>query len=562
MKINGAELTIRLLEKQGIRIISGIPGGTNLPLYDALSKSTIRHILARHEQGAGFIAQGLSRSTGKPAVCFATSGPGATNLVTAIADAQMDSIPIIAITGQIPSQLIGTDAFQEVDIYGITIPITKHNFLIKKVEELIDVIPEAFSISVSGRPGPVLIDIPKDIQTAEIEISENFFEKIEKTVTAKTLALNTDFTAAASMINNAAKPLIIAGGGIIKSNTSDLLNELSVKNSIPVALTLMGLGSYSPDSNLYLGMPGMHGSRHTNYILQEADLIIALGIRFDDRLTGKSDSFCKNAKIIHIDIDKSELNKIKTSDLFIEGNLNESLQHLLEYIEQNERKEWIKHIENIKHEYPELTAKDQFSPYNIISIINNLTDSNAIITTDVGQHQMWTAQYYKFRKPGTLLTSGGLGTMGFGLPAAIGASLGKPDCQILCITGDGSFLMNIQELALLKELNLNVKVILFKNNSLGLVRQQQELFYDKNYFASRFEFNPEFHKIASAFGIESFNLAESDDIIHDLKYFLNLKTPAFIEIPIAQSQNVFPIVPPGKSNYEMIGGGYHEKSCS
>ncbi len=562
MKLNGAELTIHLLKNQGIKIIAGIPGGANLPLYDALSRSGIRHILARHEQGAGFIAQGMARSTGKTAVCFATSGPGATNLVTAIADARMDSIPIIAITGQIPSALIGTDAFQEIDIYGMTIPITKHNFLVKKIEDLLNVIPESFRIAEEGRPGPVLIDIPKDIQTAVIDLPDDYFLKSSCKIKTEILDLNRDeMLSAAGMINNSKKPVIIAGGGIISSNSSFLLRELTKKNSIPVALSLMGLGCFSPDNDLYLGMPGMHGKRYTNNLLHEADLIIALGIRFDDRLTGKPENFCANAEILQIDIDKSELNKIKTSHLSIQADLKTALKYILPLIEDNDRTCWKNFIQKSKNNNPSLVPDQPFSPFNIISSVSNLTDNDAIITTDVGQHQMWTAQYFKFRSPRTLLTSGGLGTMGFGLPAAIGAALANPTKQIVCFTGDGSFLMNIQELALLKELNLNVKIFLFKNNSLGLVRQQQELFFNKNYFASKFEYNPEFTKIASAFGIASFTLSNSGNITSDLKNILNNKYPAFVEIPIEQQQNVFPIVPPGKSNSEMIGD-YYEKHYS
>lgn len=559
MNYTGAEIIIKLLEKNGIDVVAGIPGGANLPLYDALYKSDITHILARHEQGAGFIAQGLARTTGKPAVCFATSGPGATNLFTAIADAKMDSVPIIAITGQVPTAFLGTDAFQEIDTYGMTLPITKHNFLIRDAKELLTVIPQAFKIAGEGRPGPVVIDIPKDVQLQSVEINESFdavvanapaaFSEIGKPDSAK-------ITGAAAMINEAKRPVLYIGGGIIHAEASDMLYSLAKKNSLPVTATLMALGAYPADDALFIGMPGMHGARYTNYILKEADLLIAIGVRFDDRATGKVKEFCPDATIIHIDIDESEINKIKPSNISLAGDAAYILKELIDEVQEDTRDEWISKVTAMKAEYPlEMPATgDSFHPINIIKAIGDHADATTVITTDVGQHQMWTAQIYPFSKPRTLLTSGGLGTMGFGLPAAIGAALANNEQRTVCISGDGSFLMNIQELATLKELDLNITVIILNNGHLGLVRQQQELFYNANYSASKFDYNPDFTAIARGFGIESYEVMENDDPMDIIKQSFNSKGPCVINIPINYRENVMPMVPPGKANHEMIEG--------
>ncbi|MBN1898494.1 MAG: acetolactate synthase large subunit [Spirochaetes bacterium] len=553
MKMTGAQIIIKLLEREGIRMIAGIPGGANLPLYAALSKSKIKHILARHEQGAGFIAQGMARSTGQPAVCFATSGPGATNLMTAIADAKLDSIPIIAITGQVPTSLIGTDAFQEVDTYGMTIPITKHNFLIRNAEELLSVIPESFQLAMEGRPGPIVIDIPKDIQKQQIEIKRWPLMKKKKKKDKIDLAMIKKMT---HMIQQAKKPLLYIGGGIIHSGAEKLVLELARKNSIPVTSTLMGLGAFPPDDDLFIGMLGMHGARYTNYILNEADLLLAFGVRFDDRATGNIARFCKQARIIHIDIDHSEIGKIRRSHLSLACDIAAALKYLNPLIKRQKRKEWISFLDRMKKEHPFQIpqSSDPLNPLNLIGMISRIAQGNAIITTDVGQHQMWTAQIYPFRTPRTLLTSGGLGTMGFGLPVAIGAGLANPKRQVICISGDGSFLMNIQELATLAEENLNVKTIIMNNGSLGLVRQQQEFFYDKNYMASRFITRPDFAAVAKNFGLKGIDLGKERDPEEILQKALNEKGPCLINAPIPFDQNVTPMVPPGAGNHEMIGG--------
>lgn len=551
MKYSGAELITYLLQRQGIDTVFGIPGGANLPLYDALYKSKMRHILTRHEQGAGFMAQGVTRSTGKPAVCFATSGPGVTNLLTAIADAKLDSIPVIAITGQVSSALIGTDAFQEIDTYGMSMPVTKHNFLVRNASELLEIIPESFRIAVSGRPGPVLIDVPKNVQQETIELT-SWPEPGIKTQFPK--PNETQIKAAADLINNSKKPMLYVGGGIVHANASELVAELAHRNSIPATTTLMGLGIFDNNDQLYLGMLGMHGSKSTNSALHECDLLLSFGVRFDDRATGKVAQFCPNAKIIHADIDRSEFGKIKAPYLTLEGDIGDIIQSLMNYVPQRDRQEWINRIAQIKAEYPPvLIADDPFNPANIIKSVGTLADSDTIISTDVGQHQMWVAQYYPFSKPRTLLTSGGLGTMGFGLPAAIGAAQANPDKKVVLFAGDGSILMNIQELATLADLNLNLTVILMNNGHLGLVRQQQELFYDGNYIASRFTTNPDFAAIAEGFGITSYDLNGESSPVPVLSRALSERKPCFVNVPIHHGHNVMPMVPPGAANIDSIG---------
>lgn len=553
MEISGAKLVVKLLERQGIEIICGIPGGSNLPIYDALKDSSIRHILARHEQGAGFMAQGMARTTGRAAVCMGTSGPGVTNLLTAIADARLDSIPIVAITGQVSSSLIGTDAFQEVDTYGLTIPITKHNFLVQSASDLLEVIPEAFRLAESGRPGPVVVDIPKDVQKELIEI-DAWPEPGQRSAPVQCDPECLD--RAAKMIAAASRPVIYAGGGIVAAGCSRDLIRLSHQNSIPVVTTLMGLGAFPHGDSNYLGMLGMHGSRATNMAMEEADLIIALGVRFDDRAVGKANEFCSQADILHIDIDRSEIGKIKPSNLSIVGDVGQALHKLTDMVEHSIRIGWSSRISDLRRMYPDIEQdrEDIFHPLNLIRIMGESLPDNAIITTDVGQHQMWVAQGYPFRQPRTLLTSGGLGTMGFGLPNAIGAALAEPERKVVCVSGDGSFLMNIQELATLAEQRLNVKVIIMNNNRLGLVCQQQELFFEKRYFASSFESNPDFASIARGFGIPSFDLSEQENPSLFLRQALDHNGPCVINVPIGFENKVLPMVPPECANREMIGG--------
>lgn len=550
----GAELTIRLLERQGITTIAGIPGGANLPLYDALYKSTkIKHILTRHEQGAGFLAQGMARSTGEPAVCFATSGPGATNVLTAIADAYLDSIPVVCITGQVPLSMIGTDAFQEVDTYGMTIPITKHNYLIRSVEELLRIIPEAFRLAVSGRPGPVVVDIPKDIQMAEITIDEwpdPGCRDIPEHAEGPALEV------AAGMINSAKRPILCLGGGIIHGNATKYARQFAEKANIPTTMTLMGLGTMPADSPLSLGMLGMHAARSTNMILEECDLFISAGARFDDRATGKLMEFCPDARVIHMDIDPSEVSKLRTANVGLVGDVRYSLESLLPLIEEQGRESWLYRVDSLKRRYP-MAKNDELipeKPYGLILKAAEMVNGNALIATDVGKHQMWTAQVYPFDKPRQLLTSGGLGTMGFGLPAAIGASLANPGKRVVCFSGDGSLQMNIQELATAVEQQANVTIIVMNNNSLGLVRQQQHLFYSENHFASDFQIDIDFAVIARGFGMRSYNVGEDGTLVDILVPALNEPGPCLVNVPIGREEEVYPMVPPGAANIKMIGG--------
>ncbi|HDC4490259.1 TPA: acetolactate synthase large subunit [Enterobacter asburiae] len=550
-RFTGAQLIVHLLERQGITTVAGIPGGTVLPLYDALSQSTqIRHVLARHEQGAGFIAQGMARTQGKPAVCMACSGPGATNLVTAIADARLDSIPLICITGQVPSSMIGTDAFQEVDTYGISIPITKHNYLVRDISELPQVISDAFRIAQSGRPGPVWIDIPKDVQTAEIEI-DVLPEPGER-------APAPEFSAesvrdAAAMINAAKRPVLYLGGGAI--NAADEIRQFAEKANLPTTMTLMALGMLPKAHPLSLGMLGMHGARSTNYILQEADLLIVMGARFDDRAIGKTEQFCPNAKIIHVDIDRAELGKIKQPHVAIQGDVAEVLAQLIPQTDAADRADWRKLVADLQREFPGAipTEGDPLSHYGLINAVAACVDDSAIITTDVGQHQMWTAQAYPLNRPRQWLTSGGLGTMGFGLPAAVGAALANPDRKVICFSGDGSLMMNIQEMATAAENQLDVKIILMNNEALGLVHQQQSLFYKQGVFAATYPGMINFMQIAAGFGLHTCDLNAEEDAHAALQAAISRPGPALIHVRIDPEQKVYPMVPPGAANTEMVG---------
>jgi len=552
--MTGAKLIIELLERQGITTIAGIPGGANLPIYDALFASRkIRHILARHEQGAGFIAQGIARSSGYPGVCFATSGPGATNVLTAIADAYLDSIPVICITGQVPLSMIGTDAFQEVDTYGMSIPVTKHNFLVRSANELLKVIPEAFRIASTGRPGPVLVDVPKNVQTEIVTFDE--WPDPGNSLQAATCE-DAALSRAAAMLDEAEKPILYLGGGIIHAGASEWALRLVEKASIPATMTLMGLGAIPAGHPLNLGMLGMHAARSTNLALEECDLLIAAGVRFDDRATGKVAEFCPGARIIHMDVDPSEVDKVKTSHIPLIGDVGDSLAKIFPRIKDQSRSRWLGRIRDLQNKYPLVQpgSRDAKKPYGLILAVSEMVGKDAIIVTDVGKHQMWTAQVYPFMRPRQLLTSGGLGTMGFGLPAAIGASLAFPERQIVCFTGDGSLQMNIQELATAVEQQANVKIVILNNGSLGLVRQQQGLFYEKHHFASEYQINIDFPAIARGFGMRAYDLAGRNDTIQKLADAIAEPGPCLINVPIDINEDVYPMVPPGAANREMIGG--------
>ncbi len=554
MQMTGAQLMVRLLERQGVRTVAGIPGGAILPFYDALSGSElIHHVLARHEQGAGFIAQGMARVSGVPQVCIASSGPGATNLVTAIADACLDSIPMVVITGQVPQAMIGTDAFQEVDIYGITVPITKHNFLVRSAQELLEVVPDAFRIAMSGRPGPVLIDVPKDVQNQLVTVAEFPAPAVADPAPQLDMAV---LERAAKMINEAEQPVLYLGGGVIHSGAAPLAVQLAEQAGLPTTMTLMALGAMPIDHPLSIGMLGMHGARYTNFVLEEADLLVCVGARFDDRAIGRAAQFCPNAKIVHIDIDRSELHKIKSAHVAIHANVKCALEALLPRVQATLRKRWLSHVDSLKTRFPmQFPGQDDArTHYGLIQAVANALDDRAIVATDVGQHQMWVAQAYPFRRPRQWLTSGGLGTMGFGLPTAIGAALAEPERTVVCFTGDGSFKMNIQELATLAEEGLNVKIVLMNNNALGLVYQQQTLFYGQRLFASKYRTEPDFVKIAEGFGVPAVDLDLAENPRAALAEALHRPGPCLIHASIDREQFVYPMVPPGAANTEMIGG--------
>ena len=555
--MTGAELTVSLLERQGIRTIAGIPGGANLPLYDALSRSTlIHHVLARHEQGAGFLAQGMARVTGLPAVCFATSGPGATNILTAIADAKLDSVPVVCITGQVPRAMIGTDAFQEVDTYGMSIPITKHNFLVRQAEDLLRIIPEAFAIAASGRPGPVLIDIPRDVQLERV----NFGQWPEVGCCEPVPAFfDADLDAAVNMLNAARRPILWIGGGVVASGAEKEMLALAERAFMPVTSTLMGLTAIAHDHPLSMGMLGMHAQRHTNMALEACDLILAAGVRFDDRATGKVQEFCPQAKVIHIDIDHSELDKLRPATVAILGDIREVANALLPKVVPVERQEWLDYIVALKRAFPTQIPErgGHATPQELIRRVGELAGDEAIVVTDVGKHQMWTAQSYPFHPGIGWLTSGGLGTMGFGLPSAIGAALAAPERKVVCFSGDGSLLMNIQEMATAAEQGVDVTVILLNNVCLGLVHQQQELFFKANYFSSIYEVSVDFPRIASGFGWKTWDLAGAQDPDAVLREALAHKGPALIHVPVDRDEKVWPMVPPGAANRTMLGGECH-----
>jgi len=553
MKLNGAQLIIRLLERQGITCIAGIPGGANLPLYDALTASPIKHVLTRHEQGAGFIAQGMARASGDPAVCFASSGPGATNLVTAIADAHMDSIPLIAITGQVSSALIGSDAFQEVDTFGLMLPITKHNWLVRSVHELLHVIPEAFRIACSGRPGPVAIDIPKDIQLQEIEIDD--WPDVGQP-DAQPVVEPRQIERMHAMISQAQRPVLMIGGGVIHSGCYAELRTFAERLQLPTVSTLMGLGAMPGEHPLFLGMLGMHGARATNMVLAECDLLIGVGVRFDDRATGKASTFCENASIIHVDIDAGEHGKIITPQLAIQADIGSVLRASLQGDQQAvARAAWHERIAFLKQRFnfSAHAEQDLFRPYPLLMKLADLIDDDASIVTDVGQHQMWTAQYFPLQRSRQWFTSGGLGTMGFALPTAIGVALSETHGKVLCISGDGSIMMNIQELATAVEHDLNIKIIIMNNQHLGLVRQQQALFYGARFCAINNQRNTDFSALAIAMGAQGYDLAQARDPAATLEQALSMQGPCVINVPICEQEMVLPMVPPNAANSEMIG---------
>jgi acetolactate synthase-1/2/3 large subunit len=552
MKINGAQILIASLEQEGVEVIFGYPGGQVIPVYDALYDAKIRNILVRHEQGAVHAAEGYARSTGKTGVCLATSGPGATNLVTGIADAYMDSIPLVAITGQVPTALLGGDSFQEADITGITIPITKHNYLVKDVADLPRVVKEAFYIASTGRPGPVLIDLPKDInlQTAKFE----YPEKIDLPGYKPNYIGNArQIKEAAEAMYKAERPVLYVGGGAVSSGANEDLRRLAEKLEIPVTTTLMGLTAFPADHPLHLGMLGMHGTACANFAVCEADLLIAVGARFDDRVTGKLERFAPQAAVIHIDIDPAEIGKNVAVKIPIVGDVKLVLEMLLERVKAKANPKWLARISEWKREYPLHYEAAGLKPQRVIEELHRLTGGEAIICTEVGQHQMWTAQFYPFTRPRSLVTSGGLGTMGFGFPAAIGAQVGNPDRLVIDIAGDGSFQMNIQELGTAVANRIPVKVIILNNFYLGMVRQWQEFFFNKRYSGTVLDTNPDFVKIAEAYGAAGFRIDRAEDLTATLRQALATSGPVVVDCRVDREENVLPMVPAGAPIDEMIG---------
>ncbi|MCB4791729.1 MAG: biosynthetic-type acetolactate synthase large subunit [Elusimicrobia bacterium] len=571
MQKTGAQILIECLLKEKADVVFGYPGGQVIPIFDAIYGSPLHFILSRHEQGAAHMADGYARSTGRVGVCLATSGPGATNLVTGLATAFMDSIPVVAITGQVPTHLIGNDAFQEADITGITRPVTKHNFLVKDIKDLARTIREAFYIASTGRQGPVLVDIPSDVQRAVTEFiwPENIEIRSYKPVQHGHPG---QIKKVADAINESKQPVLYTGGGIISSGAYKEVIELAEKADIPVTNTLLSLGSFPQDHRLFLGMLGMHGTCYANNAVQNADLIIAIGARFDDRVTGKVDAFAKKAKIAHIDIDPTSISKSISADIPVVGDAKTVLAELIKNVKKNSHKEWLEAIGKWKKSNPLSYKNDEkLRPQYVIDCITKLTKGEAIVTTEVGQNQMWAAQFYKTNRPRNFISSGGLGTMGYGFPAAIGAKLANPKKQVIDIAGDGSIQMNIQELATAVLNNINVKVIILNNHYLGMVRQWQEFFWGKRYSGvclmkgsgcpdkcnkpqskKCFTYVPDFVKIAEAYGAVGLRCKNKKDVISTLRKTLSLNKTVFAEFIVEQEENVFPMVPAGKPLDEVM----------
>jgi acetolactate synthase-1/2/3 large subunit len=554
MKLTGAQIIVESLKKEGVKDIFGIPGGAVLPLFDVLYDAPLRFILMRHEQAAAHAADGYARATGKVGVCIATSGPGGTNLVTGIATAYMDSIPIVAFTGQVKTWLIGNDAFQEADITGVTRPITKHNYLVKDVSDLAKTIEEAFYLASTGRPGPVLIDVPVDVTLDKADF--NYLKEVNiRGYKPVYKGHHLQITKAAELIAKSKRPIIYAGGGIIISNASDELKKLATKCKIPVTTTLLGLGGFPQTHSLSLGMLGMHGTVYANLAIQNSDLIIAIGARFDDRVTGKIEAFAPNAKIIHIDIDPAAISKNVEVDIPIVGDAKQVLIELIKIVKLPDTKEWLKQIDEWKRKSPLFYKKNsKLKPQYVIEKIYDVTKGKAIITTEVGQNQMWAAHWYKYTKPRTFISSGGLGTMGYGFPSAIGAKVGKPEAIVIDIAGDGSIQMNIQELATAVSYEIPVIIAILNNKYLGMVRQWQQLFYKERYSCTHLA-SPDFVRIAQAYGAIGIRVTKKNEVELALKKALSSKKkPVVIDFQVDEFENVYPMVPAGKAIDRMIGG--------
>jgi acetolactate synthase-1/2/3 large subunit len=563
MKMTGAQILLAMLQQEGVDTIFGFPGGVLLEIYDEIFKSDIRHILVRHEQGAVHAADGFARASGKVGVCLVTSGPGATNTVTGIATAYMDSIPLVVLTGQVPTELIGNDAFQEVDIVGITRPCTKHNYLVKHTKDIARVVREAFHIARSGRPGPVLVDIPKNVATGTVAFNpEENGKKLIMPAYNPTYEPNTrQLKKVAEMIRESKKPVLFGGGGIILSGATEAFTRLSHQARIPVTATLMGLGGFPGTDLLWLGMPGMHGTYRANMSLGECDLLIGVGVRFDDRVTGRTDTFAPNAKIVHIDIDPTSIRKNVEVAVPVVGDCKLSLDILNEMIDNIElgeleetRKPWLEKIANWKSTQPLAyeQGEDLIKPQYVVEQLFEITEGKAIITTEVGQNQMWAAQYYHFDEPNHFISSGGLGTMGFGLPAALGAQIAYPDKLVVDVAGDGSIQMNIQEMATAVQYCLPVKVAILNNGYLGMVRQWQQFFYDRRYSCTTMDHTPDFAKLAEAYGAVGLRATKPSEVVPVLREAITTPRPVIMDFVVEQEENVYPMVPAGKSITEML----------
>ncbi|MGB8453513.1 MAG: biosynthetic-type acetolactate synthase large subunit [Anaerocolumna sp.] len=551
MQLTGSQILVECLKEQGVDTIFGYPGGSVLNIYDELYRhqDEIRHILTSHEQGASHAADGYARSMGKVGVCLATSGPGATNLVTGIATAYMDSVPMVAITGNVTVNLLGKDSFQEVDIAGITMPITKHNFIVKEVAKLAETLRKAFKIAQSGRPGPVLVDIAKDVTANKAEYDKAEIPPIER---IKDTIVNEDIEIALKMIKNAKKPMILIGGGAVISDADKEVKEFVYKVDAPVTDTLMGKGAFSGEEEYYTGMLGMHGTKTANLSVTECDLLITVGARFSDRVTGNAQKFAKNAKILQIDIDPVEVNKNIIVNHCIIGDVKEALKILNEKLELHDNKEWIKHVLDMKKQYPLRYHTDVLTGPYILEKLYEITGGDAIITTEVGQHQMWSSQFFKYKKPRTFLTSGGLGTMGYGLGACIGAKAGNPDKTVVNIAGDGCFRMNMNEIATATRYNIPIIQIVFNNHVLGMVRQWQSLFYGQRYSHTTLNDSVDFVKLAEAMGAKAYRITKKEEVGPILREVIALNMPVVLDCQIASDDKVWPMVAPGAAIEEVF----------
>ena len=562
MELTGAEIVCESLLKEGVDVVFGLPGGAVLPLYGALSTyPDIRHILVRHEQAAAMAADGFSRATGRVGVCLATSGPGATNLVTGIAAAQMDSVPMVAITGQVARPYIGTDAFQETDVTGVTLPVTKHNILVMNVKDVAQAIHDAFYIARSGRPGPVLVDIPRDVLLGEK--TEFIWPETDKLpgYRVPSTAPKSQVDAAAALINKSERPIIMAGHGVLISHAYGLMTEMAEKAQIPVITTLLGISSIASDHELNLGMSGMHGMAYANLAIDEADLIIGLGMRFDDRVTGRISAFAPNAKFVHVDIDASEIEKNIQTDAGVVGDLKAVLKQLLPKVDANVHIDWLRHIEELKAQHPShiVRKSDELLPQFVLQRLTEVTQGRGIVVTGVGQHQMWAAQHCTFKEPNTFITSGGLGTMGFEVPAALGAQVGRPDTVVWSVCGDGGFQMTMCDIATAVESGADVKFAILNNTNLGMVHQLQDVFFEQDYMASEFSANPDFVKIAEAYGIRGIRVTKQEEVVDAVQQAMETAGPVIVDFMVKQDEIVFPFIPSGQSVKEMLEEPAHNE---